>query len=153
MKSESQIRHKLKQVLYRHLQKKIRGLFRPSGCIYNVSGMFQEQTVGMCNYGNRGKHIIVCDSRVEGCNQQAVDCSWFKPAQSKEDVKASFKELAGDLSKRGQLAFEYPDVAALMWVLEDIGDLDECLNFDGSDPLTLEREVSSDESFPSGPPL
>lgn len=135
MKSEGQTRHKLKQVLFRHLQKKIRAVFRPAGCIHNKPGTFHEQTLGMCHYSNRGKHLIVCDSDVEGCVQAAAECSWFKPRQTKEDVKAAFKELAGDPSRRGQLAYEYPDVAALMWVLGDIGDLDEYLDLEDPGPL------------------
>lgn len=132
MKTENQIRHKLKQVLFRHLQKKIRAIFRPSGCTYNKPGKFCEQTVGMCNYPNRGKHLIVCDSEVDGCIQQVSECSWFKASRSKEDIKTQFKELAGDPAKRGQMAFEYPDAAALMWVLDDIGDLDGYLDFEDS---------------------
>jgi len=142
MKTEGKTRHKLKQVLYRHLQKRIKAIYKPSGCIHNKPGIFHEQTLGMCQYSNRGKHLVVCDSDVEGCKQVTSNCSWFKPKQSKEDVKTAFKELAGDPARRGQLAYEYPDVAALMWVLGDIGDLDEYLGLEDPGPLPVE---TSDE--------
>ena len=135
MKNEGQTRHKLKQVLFRHLQKKIRAVFRPAGCIHNKPGTFHEQTLGMCQYSNRGKHLVVCDADVEGCVQVASDCSWFKPKQSKEEVKATFKEMVRNPNLRGQLAKGYADVAALMWVLEDIVDLDEYLDFEDPGPL------------------
>jgi len=140
VKSKGQTQHKLKQILFRHLQKKIRAIFRPSGCIHNKPGTFREQTMGMCHYSNRGKHLIVCDSEVDGCIQAAVNCSWFKPKMSKEEVKATFKELAGDPSRRGHLAYEYPDAAALMWVLGDIGDLDEYLDLEDPGQI-LQKEL------------
>jgi len=145
MKGEGKVRHKLKQVLFRHLQKRIRALYRPSGCIHNKPGVFHEQALGMCQYSNRGKHQIVCDADVEDCIQHAAKCSWFKPVQSKEEVKAAFKELASDPNKRGQLAFEYPDVAALMWVLEDIGDLDEYLDLEDPGEFVPETPDGEEE--------
>ena len=134
MKTQGKIRYKLKQVLYRHLQKRIRAVYKPAGCIHNKPGVFHEQTLGMCQYSNRGTHLVVCDSDVEGCNQIASKCSWFKPKQSKEEVKAIFKELASNPDRLGQLAGEYPDVAALLWVLGDIGDLDEYLDLEVATP-------------------
>jgi len=144
LKTEGKIWHKLKQDLFRHLQKKIRAIYRPSGCIHNTHGKSRGQ-INTCNYPNRGKHLIVCDANVDGCIQVASNCSWFKPVQSKEDVKAVFKELAGDPKCRGQLAFEYPDVAALMWVLGDIVNLDKYLDLEDPGPFIIQTPDEEDD--------
>jgi len=51
----------------------------------------------------------------------ARECSLWDPLRTKAAVKAEFHEIvqSGD---RGLIASEYPDIAALMWVLDDPSD-------------------------------
>jgi hypothetical protein len=50
----------------------------------------------------------------------AKGCPLWEPLKSKADLKREFyATIQGD---RGVLASEYPDVAALMWVLDDAGE-------------------------------
>ena len=117
MKSEGQVRHQLQQVLYRHLQKRLRGNFklRPHTCIYNkqatgASGF----SVDVCHHQELAG--VVCDVRVDP--MRAKSCPYWEASQGKEATKAEFRDLieSGD---RGRIASEYPDVAALLWVLDE----------------------------------
>jgi hypothetical protein len=53
----------------------------------------------------------------------ASACLWWEPLKSKEEIKAEFRSLMSS-GNRGKIASLYPDVAALMWVLDrtDIAD-------------------------------
>jgi len=44
-------------------------------------------------------------------------CSWWKPLKTKEEIKESFRALISS-GNRGHIAASFPDVAALMWVLD-----------------------------------
>lgn len=130
-----QVRQKLKQVLYRHLQRKLRNNFKklPESCKHNRKESLGKtgQYVGVCRHPNRdeGPRGRVCDSRVFGCDTVARMCSWWAPLRHKDDIKTEFRDFLRN-SSRGQIAAEYPDAAALMWVL-DGSDLTE--DFDSLD--------------------
>jgi len=126
-RSPSQIRQQLKQVLFRHLQREIRDNFResPEACYYNhLTGIGgSSEKIGICRYEGsikenspRGK---VCDTRVAGCINQARACKCRQPFRTKEEVKTAFRELMSS-NDRGKIASQYPDVAALMWVLDGV---------------------------------
>ena len=122
MRSQGQVRHKMKQVLFRHLQKKLRAAFRhrPDTCIHNqeVSGEGLQVFVCGCPENTR----VLCDARVQASLDQALSCPWWKPVKGKDALKADFQALIQS-SDRGLIATEYPDVAALLWFLdEDITD-------------------------------
>ena len=121
MKTEAAIRHKLRQVLYRHLKQLIEGSFQklPQTCGFNG----QPKTIRvprMCLYGAnqpatwQGK---VCDSSVDGCLEMARNCPYWKPLRSKDEIKTEFKALVS--KNRAAVATQYPDAAALLWVLEE----------------------------------
>ena len=122
MKSEAQIRQKLKQVLYRHQSRKVQEAFkkRPETCFFNgapVAGMPR-----LCLHGAEEPAKwkgVICDRLHDGV-EMASNCPLFEPLADDPDVviiKAEFqKELR---AKRVVLAAKYPDAAALMWVLEE----------------------------------
>lgn len=122
LRSPGQIRHKLKQVIYRHMQKELREAFKqvPEGCGYNGSQSLKNLgVVQLCLYLNEdGKpRKSLCDSRMWNGVEQARSCPLWTPKRTKETIKAEFRTLiaSGD---RGEIAARFPDVAALMWVLE-----------------------------------
>ena len=121
MRTEGQIRHQLKQVLYRHLKKRLKANFRkkPQTCLHN--SLVPECDVYVCGLRKRGRpRSILCDPRVEECRRKAKRCPLWEPKQPKEEIKAAFKELI-DSKNEGQIAYNCPDAAALMWVLDEWG--------------------------------
>jgi hypothetical protein len=127
MKTEGQVRQQLKQVIFRHLKARLQDNFKrtPHRCRHNSDVELEPgQTVGICVYpqpdGPRG---VPCDARLGGV-EQAQGCDLFKPAKKKGAIKAEFQVLVGD-RERGRLASEYPDIAALMWVLDEFELTDE----------------------------
>lgn len=133
MKTEGQVRQQLKQVLFRHLQKRTKTAFRriPETCANNErSGKF-----GFCGLFAKDGASVVCDSDVDGGVERAKACPHWKAKRTRAELKDDFKELvkSGD---KGRIASQYPDVAALLWVLDGFDgladDLDEAL--DGRTP-------------------
>jgi hypothetical protein len=120
MQSRTQVRHKLKQVAYRHLQRKLRDNFRrvPATCKHNKAVPLGHDEVHLCGYVVDGApRNVVCDSRVFGCDATARSCPFWSPILSREEIKAGFEALLE--SDRGTIATQYPDIAALMWVTSD----------------------------------
>lgn len=130
LRTPGQIRQQLKQVLFRHLQKLLRANFRqaPSSCVFNRRESLGDtgEKVGVCRWEGtreeqksspRGK---VCDSRIFGCTAMASTCRWWQPLRTKDEIKFEFRTLVSS-DDRGRIAASYPDVAALMWVLDGVG--------------------------------
>ena len=130
MKREGQIRHKLKQVIFRHRKRFVeRGLSqRPENCAHN--GVVRlpvhtgnRATIRVCRYQSEDSgewNNRVCDSTMAG-EEQARKCSYFQCRHTAEQLKDSFKGKLGLGEKGvhpGALAQEFPDVVALMWVLD-----------------------------------
>jgi len=123
MRSQGQIRHQLKQVIFRHLQKQLRLNFkqRPDTCGFNRRvDLGVDSHVNLCGVTSAAgePRNIPCDSRIPGCMDMARECPLWEPLKSKAEVKAEFHEIiqSGD---RGVIAAEYPDIAALLWVLDE----------------------------------
>jgi len=149
MRSEGAIRHQLKQVLFRHLQRELRANFRqaPTTCRLNrrclVEGNSQfGVSIGVCYAEVDGRpRKVVCDARLSGGAEQARTCGLWVPLRDKDDIKREFRALmaSGDY---GVIAAKYPDVTALMWVLgvsvpDDLGE--------------VEAEVEAAEAAPEAP--
>ena len=119
MRSEGKVRQQLKQVIYRHLQKRLRCNFKkePETCKFNKLSVSEMVCVRICDHAKQPKGLI-CDSRVEWCLEQAKNCELWAPRKSKAAVKEEFKGLI-ESGNRGLIAMEFPDVAALMWVLDE----------------------------------
>jgi hypothetical protein len=136
MKTEGQVRQQLKQVLFRHLQRKLKGIFRkiPETCVHNET-MGKVCFCGLNSFDQ--KSIVVCDSSVTGCIEKAKSCPAWKARRTKIEIKEEFRTLvAGNF---GRIAIEYPDVAALLWVLGSEGlehDLDEVVGSHSDQDVT-----------------
>lgn len=120
---------KFKQTKFRHLKKFLEGhLSKESkNCVYNRPTTFSQnscENVCLCGFGFEQKEWLggACDSRVNP--DLAKECPDFESLYRKEDLKQVFNEFLEqkDLSA---IAKHYPDLATLMWVLEqDDVDLD-----------------------------
>jgi len=122
MRTEGQVKQQLKQVAFRHLQRRLRENFRrrPESCCHNCPMLLDGETsVRVCGLlTSEGKpRNIPCDSRLPGGPELARDCSLWEPLQSKDDIKRAFADLLRS-EDRGFIAAQYPDIAALLWVLD-----------------------------------
>ena len=121
MKSVGKIKHKLRQVRHRLLQKAIRtGLSKkPCNCEHAglVRGNSSEPLFYVCLLDSdrpREWEGTVCDPSVPNT------CPFFKPFREKEQIADDFnREFDELLSQKdiGTIASQYPDVAALLWVI------------------------------------
>lgn len=129
MKTESEIRQKLKQVLYRHRKNYVqKGLSRlPENCEHNRVVRLpvhtgNRATIRVCGYiGEDGEtNDRVCDSTMAG-DVQAQECPFFECVKTATELKEEFKSKMGlgdEVVPIGAVAKEYPDVAALKWVMD-----------------------------------
>lgn len=134
MKTEGQVRHKLQQVTYRHLQRAIRTKLsrRPENCSHNrrVKLPIVGDEIRFCAVREDSDgDPVVCDGCHDGV-EQASRCLEFLCTNTKEGVKAEFTEFL-NTSDVATIAAEYPDVAALLWSLDN----SDPVHFDvGADP-------------------
>lgn len=127
MQTEAEIRQKLKQVQYRHLKKLLEANFkqRPCNCAYNEVHRpmnSKGDPIGLCMYSAESADDwqgVVCDEDFGGI-RLARDCGLFKPHKTKLEIKADFHALM-ESQDLGDIAVQYPDIAALLWVLDDRG--------------------------------
>lgn len=125
MRPRSQVRQQLRQVTFRHLQKQLRDNFKqkPSTCKHNREILLNDGSVRVCGHLNPEGHPrhVVCDARVAGCKEMARSCPLWAPLKTKEEIKETFGLLLQ--SDRGEIAAKYPDIAALLWVLDSEEDV------------------------------
>jgi len=125
MKDEGSIRHKLKQVRYRHLKKRLEHNFKklPCNCAFNETHVVRNGSagsVGLCMYGADSPETwegVLCDAEIEGGIEQARSCPMFTPLRTKDVVKEEFGSLMD--KEPHEVAKDFPDIAALLWVLGD----------------------------------
>ena len=142
MKSRKEIQKKLAQVRYRHLKKlKRTGLSRrPCNCTHNnVLGEGHrpsQPNLGVCMYKVQegGEPDGVCDENFGGL-ARASNCPAFEVDQTAENIKEDFDTFLSTATF-GEIAYLFPDMAALLWVLKE--DLE-------TKPLVVEED-SSDNS-------
>lgn len=125
MRTQAQIRQQLKQVTFRHQKKRLRTLFkqRPDTCCHNREvELDADSHVYLCGFTSSAgePRNVPCDARIPGCSEMARECPLWEPMQTKSEVKQEFQELMA--TDRGVIASKYPDIAALMWVLDEPGD-------------------------------
>jgi len=127
MRTEAEIRQKLKQVQFRHLKKLLEANFkqRPCNCAHNevhqsLNG--SGDPIGLCMYGSENPEEwegVICDEAFGGITL-ARNCGTFKPHKTKIEIKAEFNALMEN-EDLGVIAAQYPDVAALLWTLGERG--------------------------------
>jgi hypothetical protein len=123
MKKQGAIKHKLKQVKFRLLQKAIRnGLSKkPCNCKYSgeVKGSANDPLFYVClQDADTPKQWdgLICDPSVPNT------CPFFKSFKTEEEIKDEFTKEFDEIINEGdmgKIAGRYPDVAALLWVLAD----------------------------------
>ena len=122
MKTEGAIRQKLKQVRFRYLKGLIEDALarRPNNCFHN-GPLEGADSVRVCfdQVDVPGRKIVICDDRIGGCDRTA-SCAQFRPKNDKTLIKSTFYAELEEMSFP-EIAFNYPDMAALLWVLADEG--------------------------------
>lgn len=122
MKPEGQVRHKLVQVRFRHLKREIRGGLsrRPQNCSNNGTVNTPSGPLGVCMLGAGSPASwegSPCDER-HGGDSRAAKCPFFSPARTKDSLRDGFDGFL-DGASLPEIAERYPDMAALMWVLDE----------------------------------
>lgn len=129
MKTVGAIKHKLNQVRFRHLKRRLEAELRqtPSNCRFNAevpshpsldgSGVTVEHP-SLCMYGaGEGAWTLsYCDARVDN-GLRAKQCPMFCSRRTKDEVKEEFTTQLDQMTLP-EVAFHYPDMAALLWVLD-----------------------------------
>ncbi len=128
MKKAGEVGQKLKQVKFRHIKRELDKLLQTKSvnCRFNYflkTGSKNENKllsllgggVYICKCPDLDSRI--CDSRLEDADA-AQNCSFFSLRHDKEKIKDSLKEFFKDRSV-SEIAIRFPDVASLLWVLED----------------------------------
>jgi hypothetical protein len=142
MKSDGNVRHKLKQVKFRHTKQELETLLNPSptNCTYNIG----EGDFHKCSL--QEQPMIICDKRYGGI-EVAAGCPNFQSKYTKEEIKQSLSNFFLN-SSIPDIARRYPDMAALLWVLGDPEDRTELFGDEA-----LEEELISEQVLPFLPEL
>lgn len=122
MRSEGQIRHKLQQVTYRHLQRAIRTALsrRPGNCAHNRLVGLPRGELRFCQLHEDEDGVYPsCDEAFNGIDW-CSRCSDFKRVATKESVREAFTIFLKS-SDVATIAVQYPDIAALLWALDAEG--------------------------------
>ena len=137
MKNSGEIRQKVKQVRYRYLKKALDRKLRhqPDNCRFN--GVH-----GGCSYKcclhrleEDGWNGIVCDTELDG-KDRAEACPVFELQYDKEQIKEGLDSFLKTAPIQ-EIAFYFPDLAALLWVLDGethLRDADEEEDFQDTEP-------------------
>lgn len=112
MRTSGQVAQKVKQAQFRHIKREIKRLLKqtPSNCKQNRTLELDIGPVGVCSLD-----CDLCDARFRDRSQE---CGKWEPRHQKEQIKASLKEFFRTRG-RADIAVRFPDVAALLWVLDD----------------------------------
>ena len=126
MKSEGKIKHKLRQVKHRIIQKECRKATskKPCNCVHSgvVRGHASEPLFHVCLMDSDKPDEwegMICDNSVPNT------CPFFKPQKTEEEIRDEFNFEFDEIINEGdmgKIASKYPDVAALLWVLADSTD-------------------------------
>lgn len=111
MRSSGQIQQKLKQVRFRHYKKEAADLLKqtPKNCGNNIQVAGAQTPIRICKLD-----FQVCDSNSQ---DRSGSCGTFVQAHGLEEVKKSLLDFFSNRSIP-EIAVRYPDVAALLWVLD-----------------------------------
>ncbi len=157
MRNRKEILKKLSQVRYRHLKKLTRtGLSRkPCNCVYNVTlgdgTKPKEPAVGVCTYKvleGRSPDGI-CDEKFGG-HARAGSCPVFETNRTAVEIREEFDAFLNDAGF-GEIAYHFPDMAALLWVLNEVPDNNTFVpegEFLDGDPEDLKPSANPLQEFP-----
>lgn len=116
-KPVSKIKQKLKQIKFRHLKRYLSANLTEDSrnCVHNERVVGKKGEVCVCGYEGSNHYSQICDYNYN--KKLAKECGLFCPKKSKDELKAEFFTFI-DESSRGAVAKEFPDVTALLWVLD-----------------------------------
>ena len=128
MRNQKEIQKKLSQVRFRHLKKMVRtGLSRrPCNCVHNTTlgpgNIPSEPDVGVCSYkiAKGQEYDGVCDEKFGG-RARAASCPVFEPHRDAVSIREEFDTFLNE-ADFGEIAYHFPDMAALLWVLSALPD-------------------------------
>lgn len=147
MKSEGAIRHKLKKVTFYHLKKAIHKKMAQKSwnCVHESESperVIVEGKASVCYtctvMGGP------CDDTDNSLPSRARQCPKFEAKHDPQEIKAEFQSFLEEATP-GELAYQYPDIHALLWVLEDdraVGEMASSV-----------EALSTEEVVPKGDPL
>jgi len=121
MKRPGEVRQKLKQVVFRHTQRILKEALRasPTTCKFNLALRNKAKLeVQICDCKEADTLGMVCD---ESFVDLSPECEYREPIETKEEIKKRISALVKE-SSLGEVAQEFPDVAALLWVLSEEAD-------------------------------
>jgi hypothetical protein len=131
VKTEGEVRQKLKQVLFRHRKTFVQdGLERrPVNCVHNEVmhlpvAVSETGVMRVCRFISEDGtwNNRICDSQ-HGGDRQASKCPYYECRNTAVDLKDTFRAdlgLDGSPIELARIARTYPDVVALMWVLGEV---------------------------------
>lgn len=104
MKTEGEVHRKLQQVRFRHLKKELEARLAqdPANCSF---------------WRNESTCIIQVNAPCHRQPNNALTCGLFELEKSKERLKDELKDFFRN-RPAAEIAVRFPDVAALMWVLD-----------------------------------
>lgn len=130
MKTQAQVKSKLKDAQFKYLKRKYKSRLskRPENCKHNLrhegtafdyeegstKPVPKDYVIGLCMYGANPPELWsgkICDTL-----ECAQSCDVFEPKATKESLKEEFQ---GELENWDVLSQEYKDLAALRWVVDD----------------------------------
>jgi hypothetical protein len=127
MRTPGQVAQKMKQAQFRHIKREISRLLKqtPPNCKLNRTLDLDIGPVGVCSLD-----CEVCDPRFK---DRSSECGKWEARHQKDSIKSSLKDFFKSRPP-ADIAVRFPDVAALLWVLED-------------ERPSLSEEVPEDESL------
>jgi hypothetical protein len=158
MKSESEIKGKLKEIKYRYVKKQIKQNRKhiPQNCFFNSdlkSDRSPDFVLGVCTHEETDEWVSfygkndhrVCDLNFEG-QSRCKECPFFKWKYEKDDIKEGIDTELLNLSA-AKLAFNYPELMTLLWVLDDDDSRtdDPSIIKDYENPIDLQDDLVSPE--------
>lgn len=117
MKTERNIKNKLRQVKFRHIKRILKSNFKqtPFNCSHNMELDLEDKEVVLHVCGVQP--AVVCDPEVRGCMEMARNCEFFEPLYDKDELKEKFYRFLEE-ADYSQISAEFPDIAMLLWVLD-----------------------------------
>jgi len=119
MKTEKEIKRKIKDLRFRRLQKlyKKRLTQKPENCVYNFrQTLGDNSTIGLCLYDEE-KGINNCEWQGTICehNEDAQNCPYYRCNTTKKQIAI---QLNDDLAEEETCKIKYKEIYYLKWVLE-----------------------------------
>ena len=129
MKSEGQLRQRLKQMKFRTVKKEIENLLGQcsKNCRFNylLGSLKQDNQTPLSHSLNGGVYVCKCpDYDLHICDARFVEedpakqCPYFAPRHNAESIKQSLSNFI-DTAPLAELSVRFPQISTLLWVLQE----------------------------------